>query len=115
MNLGDWLRPHCWSAGREVLVIWNSPVSARPRATSCSFMFRCCEERRKRSKASSGVIFAAHQDSFGLADDISGQQGLVQITVKALKGAGRSSTVRAAIEACAAKMSPISCAVSLNA
>ena len=55
---GDWLRPHCWSAGREALVIRNSPLSARPRATSRSFTCRCCEERRKRSKASSGVILS---------------------------------------------------------
>ena len=53
---GDWPGPHCWSAGREALVIWNSPVSERSRATSRSFTFRFCEEHRKRSKASSGVI-----------------------------------------------------------
>src|SRR5215212_370229 len=45
-----------WSAWREVLLIPSSPVWARPRATSRSFRFRFWEERRKRSKASSGVI-----------------------------------------------------------
>ena len=34
-----------------------------------------------------GDLEPLHQDSFGLADDISGQQGLLQITAKALKGA----------------------------
>jgi hypothetical protein len=56
VELRDWPRPHCLSAGRELLVVRNSPVSARRRATSRSFSFRFCEERRNRSKASSGVM-----------------------------------------------------------
>ena len=34
-----------------------------------------------------GALQPLHQDSFGLADDIPGQQGLLQIALKALKGA----------------------------
>jgi hypothetical protein len=34
-----------------------------------------------------GDLKPLHQDSFGLTDDISGQQDLLQITAKALKGA----------------------------
>src|SRR5215203_1133116 len=93
----------------------NSPFSARPRATSRSFRFRFCEERRKRSKASSGVI-SSRSIKIPLAWPMTSRDSKACCRSRPrLSRVLRSSTARDATEACAAKMSPISCALSLNA
>src|SRR5215217_3780031 len=62
-------------------------VSARPRATS-RMMFRCWDDRRKRSKASSGVIFSRSiRMPLAWPMTSSGQQGLLQMAAKASEGA----------------------------
>ena len=74
-------------------------VSARPRATS-RMMFRCWDDRRKRSKASSGVIFSRSiRMPLAWPMTSSGQQGLLQMAAKASEGAAFINA-RAATEAC---------------
>ena len=88
VELRDWHGFHLLVGGGEVLCHLELAGFGEAARTSAASMFRCCEERRKRSKASSGVILG-RSIKIPLAWPMTSRdmQGLLQITAKALKGA----------------------------
>src|SRR5215217_3800400 len=88
VELSDWLRPHCWSAGAGGSCHLNlASVGEAARHVPQLQVQMLRGASQEVESVLRGDLKPLHQDAFGLADDISRQQGLLQITAKALKGA----------------------------
>ena len=88
MNLREWLLPHCFGQRggpfRHPELASLGDAARHVPQLHVQMLGRASQEVECVLR---GDLESLHQDSFGLADDVSGEQGLLQVAAEALQGA----------------------------